>query len=411
MKVTKDELIQLVVEDLKKSGQTVDEKKVAEMVSSQMEEIGKIIDAKLAEYQKVADKKVVIDPEKEGGKGQWKSFGEQLQAVANVEINHKVDERLVKAASGLSEAVDAEGGFLVAPEYVAGLIKSTHETGVLIKDCRVIPITSNRLILNALKEISRANGSRWGGILAYWANEAGEKTKSKPEFRQIDLKLNKLIGLCYATDELLQDATALESVIKQGFAEEFGFKIDDAIVNGTGAGMPLGLLNCPALVSQAKETGQVAATIIAENIDKMWNRMPAKLRIKAKWYINQDVEPEFPKMHYTAGTGGFAAFVPPKDLGSKAPSGTLKGRPIVPIEQAAALGTVGDIILANLSEYLLIEKGPMEAASSIHVRFVHDETTFRFVYRIDGQPVWNSALTAYKGSTTRSPYVALATRS
>lgn len=411
MKVTKEEIVGLVIDELKKSGQTVDEKKLSEMVNSQMEDIKKAIDAQLEELSKNVNRKDIGSSGDGEPKGVWKSFGEQLQAVANVEINHKVDERLVKAASGLSEAVDAEGGFLIAPEYVAGLIKSTHETGVLIKDCRRIPITRNRLILNALAETSRANGSRWGGILAYWANEAGFKTASKPEFRQIDLKLNKLIGLCYATDELLEDATALESVIRQGFAEEFGFKIDDAIINGTGAGQPLGILNCAALVSQAAETGQVAATVVAENIDKMWNRMPARLRVKAKWYINQDVESEFPKMHYTAGTGGFAAFVPPKDLGSKAPSGTLKGRPIVPIEQAAALGTVGDIILANLSEYLLIEKGPMEATSSIHVRFVYDETTFRFVYRLDGQPVWNSALTAYKGSTTRSPYVALATRS
>jgi len=410
MKLTKDELIELVMDELKKSGATVDEAKVAELIGNRVEELEKLVDKKLEELTKTVDKKNVSAGDGDGKK--WKSFGEQLQAIAKAEIEHDVDPRLIRAkATGLSEGVDAEGGFLVQPEYVQELIKLAHDTGILMKDCRVIPVTRNQLILNALAETSRANGSRWGGILAYWVNEAGTKNKSKPAFRQISLKLEKLIGLCYATDELLQDAKALETVIKQGFAEEFGFKIDDAIINGTGTGQPLGLMNSGALVTQAKETGQDAATLVAENIDKMWNRMPAKLRVKAKWYINQDVESEFPKMAYKVGTAAIAAFVPPKDIGSKAPAGTLKGRPVVPIEQAQALGTKGDIIFANLQEYLLIEKGPMEAAQSIHVRFINDETTYRFVYRVDGQPLWNSTLTAYKGSTTRSPFVVLATRS
>jgi len=70
---------------------------------------------------------------------------------------------------------------------------------------------------------------------------------------------------------------------------------------------------------------------------------------------------------------------------------------------------VGDIVLANLDQYLLIDK-PMQSAMSIHVQFLTDQTVFRFVYRVDGQPAVHSALTPYKGSNTRSPFVALATR-
>jgi len=80
------------------------------------------------------------------------------------------------------------------------------------------------------------------------------------------------------------------------------------------------------------------------------------------------------------------------------------------IEQAETLGTVGDIILADLSEYMLIDKGGIKQAASIHVRFLYDEMTFRWTYRLDGQPIRNSALTPYKGSNTRSPFITLATR-
>jgi hypothetical protein len=44
------------------------------------------------------------------------------------------------------------------------------------------------------------------------------------------------------------------------------------------------------------------------------------------------------------------------------------------------------------------------------VRFEYDESVFRFVTRLDGQPVRASALIPYKGSATLSNFVALAAR-
>jgi hypothetical protein len=55
----------------------------------------------------------------------------------------------------------------------------------------------------------------------------------------------------------------------------------------------------------------------------------------------------------------------------------------------------------------MINKGGIEAASSIHVQFVTDETAFRFVYRMDGQPIWDTPVTPFQGSDTVSPFVAL----
>jgi HK97 family phage major capsid protein len=89
----------------------------------------------------------------------------------------------------------------------------------------------------------------------------------------------------------------------------------------------------------------------------------------------------------------------------------LLGKPVFEIEQAAGVGTVGDVILADLNEYIVGDKGGVNAASSIHVQFVTDQTAFRWIYRCNGEPIWHSPLTPYKGtSDTLSPYVALATR-
>ncbi len=343
----------------------------------------------------------------------WKSFGEQLRAVVEAaRPGGTIDSRLTtRAASGASESVPSDGGFLVQEDFVSELLKRTYETGVLASRCRKIPISPNAtgLKINAVDETSRVNGSRWGGIQAYWTNEADTPTATKPKFRQMNLILEKLTGLCYATDELLQDAAALESVLTQGFAEEFGFKIDDALISGTGSGQPLGILNSPALVTVAKETGQSAATVVAENIINMRARLWARSRPNSVWLINQDVEKQLHQLSLPVGTGGIPVYLPANGL-SGLPYDTLYGRPVIPIEQCSTLGTVGDIILADFSQYLLIDKGAMQSAASIHVRFLYDESVFRFIYRVDGEPIWNKPLTPYKGTNTLSPFVALATR-
>lgn len=342
------------------------------------------------------------------------SLGHQMMAVMEAgRAGGRVDPRLYTAAtSGLNETVPSEGGFLVQQDFVNDLLQETFETGILAKKCRRQQISgaANSMKINGVDETSRAS-TRFGGIVGYWADEAGEKTASKPKFRKIELNLHKLIGLCYATDELLADAAALESFIRAAFPSEFGFLVDDAIINGVGGGQPLGILAAGSLVSVAKETGQKAATIVAENVEKMWSRMFANSLKNAEWYINQMCYPQLFQMSHAVGTGGIPVFLPPGGL-STAPYGALFGRPVTPIEQCAVLGTVGDIIFADLNGYVLGEKGGIQSDVSIHVRFVYDESVFRFVLRLDGQPVRASALTPYKGgaTATQSHFIALAER-
>ena len=338
----------------------------------------------------------------------FKTFGEQLMAAYRASMpGGQVDNRLTtRAASGLNESNPSDGGFLVQQDFVSELLKRTYETGILASKVKKIPISTsaNGLKINAVDEDSRANGSRFGGVQTYWEGEADKLAGTKPKFRVLELSLKKLTGLCYATDELLQDTAALESVIRQAFAEEFGFKIDDAILTGTGAGEPLGILNSSSLVTVAKESNQTEK-ITVENLIKMWNRVWSRSRNNAVWFINQEIEPYL----YTLKIGTTPVYVPAGGLSEK-PYGTLFGRPVIPLEQCSALGEVGDIILADLNQYLLIDKGGINAPSSIHVRFLYDENVFRFIYRVDGQPIWNKPLTPYKGTATQSPFVALAKR-
>lgn len=347
-------------------------------------------------------------PAPNGGENRFSSFGEQLMAVYRAVCpGGKVDPRLnARAAMGSNETNPSDGGFLVEPTFAKELLKRAYETGVLASKVKKIPLSgnSNTLKIRAVDEDSRANGSRWGGVQAYWEGEAEKLTESKPKFRMMELSLKKLTGLCYATDELLEDYAALETVIREAFTEEFAFKLDDAILSGSGTGEPLGILKSNGAVVVPKENGQTVM-LTTENLVKMWSRMWSKSRANANWYINQEVEPYL----YTLKIGNEPVYLPAGGLSGK-PYGTIFGRPVLPIEQCSAVGDVGDIVLADPGQYIMIDKGGMKTATSIHVRFLYDEQVFRFIYRVDGQPIWNKALTPYKGTSTVSPYVTLAKR-
>jgi HK97 family phage major capsid protein len=349
------------------------------------------------------------------------AYGEFMQAVAFAHspsgsfggLGGQTDPRLYGAASGLNSGTGSEGGFLVGSQFSTALLDRGWGMSMMASMCTHIPIGDGADSLEApiIDETSRANGSRWGGVRVYRRAEADTVAASKPKFGEWEVRLEDLMGICYVTDRNLRDAVSLGAILEQSFAEEFAFKVDDECYRGSGVGEMLGMLNAPALVSVAKEAGQTPASVVFENIVKMWSRMPAFLRSRAIWCINQDVEPALFTMSLSVGTGGVPVYLPANGL-SGAPYGTLLGRPVMPMEQAETLGTVGDICFCAPSEFVIIEKGGIQADQSIHVRFIYGERTFRWIYPINGRPKWKSAVTPYKGgaSNTRSPYVVLATR-
>ena len=332
----------------------------------------------------------------------WNTAGEYFKAVKMAALAPYALDRRLKAlevkATGLSEGVPTDGGFLVPPQFAPGILEKMYSIGELLSRISIDPIEGNSMTYNAVSETSRADGSRYGGVRGYWMAEGGTKTASKPVFEQIDLKLKKVAALCYATDELLEDANALASWLMRTVPDELSFQAEAAIYRGDGVGKPLGILSSPCLVSASRYT---LLLISVDDIARMLARRWARARDYV-WLINTDVMPQLVQL----GSTTHPVWMP--SLREGIPS-TLMGLPVVEIEYASTLGTVGDIMLASLSQYQAITKGGIQAATSIHVQFTTDETAFRFVYRIDGQPMWSSALTPYQGTNTLSPFVVLAT--
>jgi len=335
-------------------------------------------------------------------------FGEWAIAVRNAVSGIVIDPRLHAAATGMGTAIPSDGGFLVPIEVAAGIERDMFAGGELLSRVDVRTIGSDNIAYNVIDETSRAS-TRMGGVLAYWVDQGTAATASQPKFSRVEMKLRKVGTLAYMTDELVADAQALGGELEALFAEELTFAVEDAITEGTGAAMPLGYLSAPCLVSVDKSSGQTAATITTANLSAMWARMHPRDKSNAVWLINGDCGPQLDVLSIPAGTSALE----PRFV-NYSPAGilTIKGRPVIEVEYNATLGTVGDIVLINPKKYRLIRKGGVEQASSMHVRFTQGEQTFRAFYRVDGQMIPRSAVTPFKGGSTKttSPLIVLATR-
>lgn len=360
-----------------------------------------------------------------GQNGGFRSLGEFASAVHNAcTLNGPVDNRLVRNdASGANETTGADGGYLVPPDYAAGVIDLIQEQSILLPQARRVTIAGNRLIEAYLVESKRDDGHRHGGVLAYWKGEAQQYKASKPTFGERTTQLDKLTAICPVTEELLMDEPAIESTLDTKVAQEFAWKADAAIFNGSGSGsMPLGMVvptTNAALVTVDKESGQAAGTVNVQNILKMWNRMPAQCRANAKWYINQDLELQLMQLMMgtdtvaTSDSGVTVSFGGPLWLPAGAygnENGKLLGRDVIPLEQAAAVGAVGDIAFLDATQYLIVERAGINKQTSMHMYFDTDEVAFKFSWRVGGRPDWMTAITGANSTIARSPYVALAAR-
>ena len=345
----------------------------------------------------------------------WRDFGEFAASVKNAHLGREADPRLSNAALSTygSEGVGADGGFAVPPEFRTEILKKVTGEDSLLARCDQVQTGGYSLT------VPKDEATPWGtaGIQGYWDGEAATYTQKKAALEQTTIRVHKLTALVPVTDELLEDAPALGSYVQNKAADVLDFKVTDALINGSGAGQPLGILNAGCTVSQAAEGSQVSATIHGLNLIKMWARMPAKWRSSAVFLTHPDAEPQLMAAGLQVGpaaagaaTGGQLVWMPPGGV-SGSPFATLFGRPIVPTQACQQLGTVGDIIFAAMGQYAAVTKaGGLRSDSSIHLWFDQGITAFRFALRLGGQPWWSSTIAAKNGSTTYGPFVTLAAR-
>ena len=337
--------------------------------------------------------------------------GEFMQAVYRAEkFGQTPDPRLLIGAAAPSnysnEGAGQDGGFIVPPEFAKDIFTLS------LGEDSFLPLTDEVEINGNSMAFPKDETTPWGtnGIRAFWQGEAATALSTKLALGLATLRLKKLLALVPTTDELLDDANALASYLPGKIADSIRWKTNEAILFGAGAGVPIGCISSPAVVTVAKESGQATATLLPANLAKMVSRLPAGSYNKAVWIINNDVLPAL----FTLTLGNYPIYLTGgANVGGIQinPYGLLLGRPIIVSQHAASFSSQGDVILADLSYYQTITKaGGMQTATSMHLYFDADLTAFRTTFRMDGQPKFVAPINPAKGSNTLSPFIQLGAR-
>ncbi|HUG80612.1 MAG TPA: phage major capsid protein, partial [Bryobacterales bacterium] len=278
--------------------------------------------------------------------------------------------------------------------------------GELIRPgAKLVPMKSNEHKIAAWDDSDHATDGLYGGFSAHWAGEASALTTDDAKLRQITLNAKKLSFLGQVSTELIEDSENFASDFRGALSKAAGFFLDQAFLTGSGAGRPLGILNAACTVSVSKETSQAAATIVYDNLKKMFARILPESRQRAVWLASNTAIPELLGLTIPVGTGG--SHVPV--MSERDGQFTILTRPVIFTEKLPVLGTVGDIILADRMGYAVGMRTQIGLMASPHVRFTNDEIVFRLRVRVDGQPILAEPVTPTNGDTM-SHFVTLATR-
>lgn len=342
---------------------------------------------------------------------EFKNSAEYFQTIwHNANRTADMQAKLSRVRNAFSSTVPSEGGFLIPEVLRSELLAVALESSVVRQRARVIPMETLRVPFPAVDSTSNVS-SVYGGVVGYWTEEGAALTASQAAFSRIVLDAKKLTAYTEVPNELISDsAVSFQAFLDQIFPEALSFYEDIAFMKGDGVGQPLGSLhgNNTAIIPVAAESGQIAATIVWENIVKMYARMLPSSLDRAVWVCSIDTFPELATMALSVGTGGSAIWL---NNGVQGPPMTILGRPVIFTEKApGVLGTQGDINFVDFGFYLIGDRQVMSAMSSPHFKFQNDQTAYRIIQRVDGRPWLQSAVTPQNNSNTLSPFVQLATR-
>jgi HK97 family phage major capsid protein len=304
-------------------------------------------------------------------------------------------EQFVQKATGLSEGVAADGGYLVPTEFMATVIEFAIKQSPLLQKVWRIPMGSN---VKKIPKLVQSAGSYFGGLALYWIDEAATKTGTKPAFDQITLTARKLIGLTYLTDELIDDSMInIVNFLTKLFVDAMRYELENKILNGTGTGQPLGVIadTNVNLVPRATASQLVYADVVAMDtiIDENIMNLTWTMRKASKNQLRLQVDSQNRPFWLDGYAGGQNALISP------APD-RLIGYDVALTRNSPALYSKGDLVLGDWGLYLLGYRQDVRVAVSIHDKWTTDETSYRFVMRVDGTPGQSKAFAVLKAVTS-----------
>lgn len=236
----------------------------------------------------------------------------------------------------------------------------------------------------------------YGGVTLGWPGEVGDRPPAG------DIKLNEvtfepqpLVGYIDISKQLLDNSSAAGQFAETQMRLAGIAKEEQAFLTGSGVLRPVGLINHP---SNATVTRENAGEVSYEDVVNM-------LAVSAYgsnfvFIASKTALPQLVALKDTAGNPiwHFSA--------QDSVPNTLMGYPVYFSERNPVVGTAGDVVLADLSKYIVRDGSGMRLFLDPYTRAVNNMTRLYFSWNVDGKPWLTSPIKGEDG-VNRSPFVTL----
>jgi HK97 family phage major capsid protein len=315
----------------------------------------------------------------------------------------RTDPRIESRASA-NTGIPSEGGILCPSGIAQPIMDNAFDQQILFNRATVWPMSNKDLLVPVFDNLNSSAHEAYGFSIG-WAAEGSTGTAQIAKLRGIGMVADKMTLFSEATREMIADGLGFVPALEKAMSSAIAIGMDNAFLNGTGAGMPLGLINADASITVAKEVGQVADTIVWENLVKMQARLIPGTIGEAIWIASETTMPQLMQLALMVGTGGIAVPM----LTRNGDSWSLNGIPLYFSPHMPNVGDSGDIMLVVPRFYYIGLRQQLVIDQSGAPGFMRDSTVYRCVVRVTGQPSLPEPITL-ANSNTVSAFVKLAVR-
>jgi len=299
--------------------------------------------------------------------------------------------------------VATQGGSFVPESHTLWTMDGVLSRAVAYPLCYHFPAldTGSGLSVGAMNSYDQSAGY-FGSVASQWKPENGNFDVKTPRTENIDFTLFKNGLFINCTREAIEDSGTIGGTLGPLMTMALAQTLDQAILHGTGIGMPLGVVEAPATIVVSRVG---ANTVTWPDLVSMYARLhPAAVR-NAVWIVSNEVIPQLLQM--TGDDDSFIWMPSMVDSAKSAMPGRLLGLPLFISDKASQLGAKGDVILADFSFYGFVQKRGIIVEMSNSPLWTQDVLSFRAITRCDGKPLLSQTITPQNGGDSLSPFVVL----
>lgn len=372
----------LTAEEQEKKSKMMDEIKQFEKDIAEEEEIQRI-ESQRANHPD-------NDPEKTAH--EWRSLGEFVKTALTNPNDERLANREVEGRQANQEmGTGSQGGFLVPEQFSDQLLTVAPDEAIIRPRATIFASGDADFKIPALQY---SGNNMFAGASVTWIDEGGLKPQTDIEFKQITLQPYEVAGHVRVTDKLLRNAPVIEQIVSTQLRRALIDAEEEVFLTNSGsvANAPNPIIGDAATITISRSD---ANQVQYDDVKNMFARFRGQ---RAVWIISRGVIPELMGMK---DENNSLVWQPNARDGSP---GTLLGYPVLYSDNSPALGTVGDVVLADLNYYLIRDGVGVAIAASPHVEFTNNITYIKAFKTVDGKPWLSGPLPT---TPTSSPFVEL----